>query len=426
MSRKRLGRVQRVVTIVPLALLSAAWTASVAGVGGPTAASLVAGPAAGAVPDGTGVPEDAIDEPASMSNPGSVEDVVDKRQQAGIVTAAATDEIPSAALAAYQRAESVINTADKSCRISWELIAAIGRIESNHGRRGGNVLDDDGVARPGIYGPALNGKKQTTAVPDTDGGQYDRDEKWDRAVGPMQFIPSTWSVVGLDADGDDRRNPQDIDDAALASAVYLCSGKDDLSTAAGERAAVRRYNNSPSYVNLVLKVTDIYVETDFAPAPSSSAAAGYIVPDAPTYDFGKNLGASAPSATIKKKSGGSGTTKKGSGTTAPSAAPSTPSGSGGASSGTKSGGSSSGGSTSGGTTSGGTKSGGTKTSEPKVDIPDTGNEVVDKANDATENLINGMLGAFEASVGKAKCWARYPLLILQRSDREKCLASYGG
>ena len=44
----------------------------------------------------------------------------------------------------------------------------------------------------------------------------------------MQFIPSTWSIVGVDADNDGQRNPQDVDDAALASAVYLCSGADDL------------------------------------------------------------------------------------------------------------------------------------------------------------------------------------------------------
>ena len=64
---------------------------------------------------------------------------------------------------------------------------------------------------------------------DTDAGQYDNDTRFDRAVGPMQFIPSTWSVVGVDGDSDGTRNPQDIDDAALATAVYLCSGDDDLS-----------------------------------------------------------------------------------------------------------------------------------------------------------------------------------------------------
>ena len=68
----------------------------------------------------------------------------------------------------------------------------------------------------------------------------------------MQFIPSTWSVVGVDADGDGERNPQDIDDAALGTAVYLCSGSDDLGTDAGRAAAVYRYNHSQSYVDLVL------------------------------------------------------------------------------------------------------------------------------------------------------------------------------
>ena len=79
----------------------------------------------------------------------------------------------------------------------------------------------------------------------------------------MQFIPSTWSVVGVDADGDGQRNPQDIDDAALATAVYLCSGDDDLSTDAGQRAAVYRYNHSQAYVDLVLAIMTAYLAGDF-------------------------------------------------------------------------------------------------------------------------------------------------------------------
>ena len=66
---------------------------------------------------------------------------------------------------AYQRAEAVINEADKGCNLPWELIAAIGRVESDHGRFGGNALDDRGVARPGIYGIALNGKNDTQRHP---------------------------------------------------------------------------------------------------------------------------------------------------------------------------------------------------------------------------------------------------------------------
>ncbi len=94
----------------------------------------------------------------------------------------------------------------------------------------------------------------------------------------MQFIPSTWSVVGVDADGDGKRNPQDIDDAALATAVYLCSGDDDLSSTAGQRAAVYRYNHSQSYVDLVLRIAAAYTDGDFTSAPNGTTSAGYLVP----------------------------------------------------------------------------------------------------------------------------------------------------
>ena len=136
--------------------------------------------------------------------------------------------------------------------LGWELVAAIGKVESDHGRYGGSRLDGDGVAHPAIYGIALDGRHGTRAVPDTDAGLHDGNRRWDRAVGPMQFIPATWAVVGVDADGDTRRDPQDVDDAALASGVYLCSGDEDLATTPGRAAAVLRYNHSARYVALVL------------------------------------------------------------------------------------------------------------------------------------------------------------------------------
>ncbi|MDZ5622704.1 lytic transglycosylase domain-containing protein [Nocardioides bizhenqiangii] len=278
-----MGRLQRAATIVPLALLSAAWTASVAGIGGVTPPVSASQGPDGSLPDGTSVPTEAIEAPASVSDPG---DLSPTGNTQNIVATASTNQIPSAALAAYQRAEAVINKADKSCHLTWQLVAAIGRVESNHGRFKGNVLDDDGVAKPGIYGVALNGRSSTKAISDTDGGQFDNDTQWDRAVGPMQFIPSTWSIVGVDADGDAKRNPQDIDDAALATAVYLCSGKDDLSTVVGQRAAVYRYNHSQAYVDLVLSIMDAYLEGDFTTIPNNTTVAGYIVPEAPSYNPG--------------------------------------------------------------------------------------------------------------------------------------------
>jgi len=95
----------------------------------------------------------------------------------------------------------------------------------------------------------------------------------------MQFIPSTWSVVGVDGDGDDQRDPQDIDDAALATAVYLCSGDEDLSTTSGQRSAVYRYNHSQDYVNLVLAIMEAYIQGDYSSVPNGTSSATVFAPN---------------------------------------------------------------------------------------------------------------------------------------------------
>ena len=280
MAGHRSGRWQKGTALVPLALVSAAWTASL--VSAPAVSTVAAGTGDSVLPDGTSVPTEAIEAPASVSSSSTLAGQLTGSKAQQVVATASTAGIPAAALAAYQRAETVINSADKSCNLTWQLVAAIGRVESNHGRYGGNVLDADGIATPGIYGLPLNGQKGTTAISDTDGGQLDKDSRWDRAVGPMQFIPSTWSVVGVDADGDAQRNPQDIDDAALATAVYLCSGEDDLSTTTGQEKAVYRYNHSWSYVDLVLSIMDAYASGDYTAIPTSVSAASALAPD-PKY-----------------------------------------------------------------------------------------------------------------------------------------------
>ena len=148
------------------------------------------------------------------------------------------------------------------------------------------------MAQPGIYGIALNGKNNTQRIVDTDAGQYDSDTKYDRAVGPMQFIPSTWSVVGVDGDNDGKRNPQDIDDAALASAVYLCSGEDDLSTDQGQRASVYRYNHSNDYVDLVISIMQAYLAGDFTSVSNGTTSAGVFLPSTarPTSGSARTVG----------------------------------------------------------------------------------------------------------------------------------------
>lgn len=175
-----------------------------------------------------------------------------------VAPAVAAAGIPTRALEAYKRAATLVDAADPACGIDWALVAAIGKVESDHGRYAGNGLDEYGTVRPGIYGLPLNGSNNTAIIRDTDGGGLDRDTQWDRAVGPMQFIPGTWRSVGVDADGDGSKNPQNMADAATATAVYLCSGPGDLTQAADLRSAILRYNQSDAYVAQVVAIADGY------------------------------------------------------------------------------------------------------------------------------------------------------------------------
>ena len=166
--------------------------------------------------------------------------------------------IPVRALEAYRVAATLVGSADPSCHIDWALLGAIGRVESDHARFGGNQLDSSGVAQPGIFGIALDGSHGTALILDTDHGRLDRDTVFDRAVGPMQFIPSTWRVAGVDANGDGVKDPQNMADAAAATAVYLCSGGGDLSRPDVLRSAILRYNASDSYAATVTAIASAY------------------------------------------------------------------------------------------------------------------------------------------------------------------------
>ena len=166
--------------------------------------------------------------------------------------------IPAAALVAYQQSAALLGRADPACHLDWAVLGAIGRVESDHARFGGNALDSGGIARPGIIGIPLDGRPGTALIRDSDRGRWDRDTVYDRAVGPMQFIPGTWRSVGADGDGDGQRDPQSMADAATSAGVYLCSGSGDLRQSGDLYAAVRRYNNSDSYARTVMAIADAY------------------------------------------------------------------------------------------------------------------------------------------------------------------------
>lgn len=180
--------------------------------------------------------------------------------EAWVTETAASRQIPVRAMQAYARTEIAQREAAPECRLRWNTIAGIGSVESAHGTLGGAGLDAAGVSSKRIIGPPLNGENGTRAIEATkESTALHGDEEWDHAVGPFQFLTSSWDRYGIDADGDGRADPHDIDDAALGAARHLCDHKRDLADD-GWVPAVYAYNNSMAYVEKVRGIADSYAQ----------------------------------------------------------------------------------------------------------------------------------------------------------------------
>jgi Transglycosylase SLT domain len=159
--------------------------------------------------------------------------------------------IPTMVLHAYQLAAAELAAEQPSCHLPWWLLAGIGHTESGHAESG--RLYADGTTRGRILGPVLDGTLADNAIiTDTDHGRYDGDPNYDRAVGPMQFIPSTWMHWAADGNHDGKRDPNNVFDATLAAGRYLCADGRNLATLPGLTAAVLAYNHSQPYLATVL------------------------------------------------------------------------------------------------------------------------------------------------------------------------------
>jgi hypothetical protein len=190
-------------------------------------------------------------------------------------SALASDGIPLTAVDAYKRAAAREAKLNPTCGIPWTLVAAIGRVESDHGRFNHAILRVDGTSLPKVIGIALDGTR-SALIPDTDHGLLDGDPVYDRAIGPMQFIPSTWARYGVDGNDDKIIDPFNIYDAAAATAHYLCAAGKDLHDAAGMARAVFSYNHLDSYVAAVLALQVTYAGTPpliIAPVPVPTTSA---------------------------------------------------------------------------------------------------------------------------------------------------------
>jgi membrane-bound lytic murein transglycosylase B len=180
--------------------------------------------------------------PADDSSTQVVRGNADRVDLAWARTISGATGIPQRALLSYAGTALAMQAEAPGCHLSWPTLAALGAVESGHGTHNGSRLDSAGTAHPSIFGPMLGG-----------------DLEGQTAQGPLQFIAPTWATWGADGNGDGFRNPQNLDDAALAAARYLCS-YGDLSQAANWQRAVFAYNHLDAYVTQVATTSREYAQ----------------------------------------------------------------------------------------------------------------------------------------------------------------------
>lgn len=146
-------------------------------------------------------------------------------------SALALADIPASYLTLYRGAAQRYG-------LDWSVLAAIGKVECNHGRD-----PDPSCTQPG----AVNGAG---------------------AGGPMQFLAGTWAAYGVDGDGDGVRSRWDPADAIYGAANYLRA-----SGAPGDlHRAIYAYNHAGWYVEEVLRIAASYRGAGAAESPAPQLA----------------------------------------------------------------------------------------------------------------------------------------------------------
>jgi membrane-bound lytic murein transglycosylase B len=215
-----------------------------------------------ALGDGTS-PEVTFETAPAAADPGSAPLTRTTRSVSGVNPAwarrvGAAVGIPAPAMTAYGSVELRLHRELPRCHLSWNTLAGIGWVESQHGTIDGRRLLSDGHSSTPVLGPALNGDGFAAIRSTPASAAWHGDTVWEHAVGPLQFIASTWARWSADGDRDGVSDPMDLDDAALAAGRYLCADGHDLATAGGWNAAIHSYNHDRNYVLAVLNAANTY------------------------------------------------------------------------------------------------------------------------------------------------------------------------
>ena len=181
----------------------------------------------------------------------------------GTPSALAVQEIPPFLLPRYEAAPACAG-------LPWQIVAAIGWVESRHGD--GRINPTTGDTSPPIIGPALSGTGGTVAIPATpESIAFTGDPVWDHAVGPMQFLTSTFDAWAVLASGDALPNPNNAFDAIATAGRLLCDGQPQIESITD---AIRRYNDSDAYVTELLAKAVAYGMTLGGSAAGEATVSG--------------------------------------------------------------------------------------------------------------------------------------------------------
>lgn len=155
--------------------------------------------------------------------------------------------IPELVFYAYRAAEMQLAIDSPECGLPWNLLAAVGRLNSGHADGG----------RTDILGTL------TTPVVTPEG-----------LLGPMRLAPAVWEQYSADGNADGTADPQNIFDATLAAGARMCADGGNLREPDGEARAVASFDPSPDYLANVRSWSGAYgkaaevAPADLAPVPA--------------------------------------------------------------------------------------------------------------------------------------------------------------
>jgi hypothetical protein len=154
--------------------------------------------------------------------------------------------VPELVYYAYRAAEMQLQIDTPGCGLQWNLLAAVGRLESRHADGG----------RTDVLGTLSSPKVSPNGE-----------------LGPLQLPAAVWEQYTADGNADGRTDPQNIFDQSLAAGHWMCANDANLREPEGRTGAVAMFDSRPEYLKNVEAWSAAYEK-------SAATSPGVIAPPA--------------------------------------------------------------------------------------------------------------------------------------------------